>query len=479
MASRTPLIAPPDPLEKYRAKRDFLKTPEPAEGGQRAGQALSFVIQKHAARSLHYDFRLELRGTLKSWAVPKGPSLDPAVKRMAVQVEDHPISYASFEGVIPPRQYGAGQVIVWDRGLWTPLGDAEKGLQSGKLKFELHGEKLKGAWTLVRMHGRGNDKQPPWLLIKERDADARPAHDFDVLQALPDSVLSGKPLPASPADQAPPPADEAAPKKAKPANIKALQISPVRSTAKKAPLPARLPAGAVKAALPDSLAPQLATLVAQVPADAADWLYEIKFDGYRLLTRIDGASVRCLTRNGLDWSAKLPALVKAAGQLGLASGWLDGEIVVLNNKGLPDFGALQNAFNSARKFGEGGEGGQGGKGDSAQMVYFVFDLPYANGLDLRALPLTERRDLLRAVLAHQPQGSIRFSEAFEQAPQALLASAQRLGLDRQARRFNLQFAPFARLDQAEDTVAPGVCDWWLHRAPRHAHRAGCAAAGCA
>ena len=395
-------LDPVDPLGKYRAKRDFKQTPEPAEGGQRADQALTFVIQKHAARNLHYDFRLELQGSLKSWAVPKGPSLDPAVKRMAVQVEDHPISYASFEGLIPPKQYGSGNVIVWDRGIWTPLGDAEKGLQSGKLKFELHGEKLKGGWTLVRMHGRGDEKQPTWLLIKERDEHARAEQEFDALRALPDSVLSGKPLPAKPILKT---------------SAIALRKTPRRSTSTKAPSPGGLPAGAVKAALPDSLAPQLATLVTRVPSDAEDWMYEIKFDGYRLLTRIEGALVRCFTRNGKDWSAKLPALVKAAGQLGLGSGWLDGEIVMLNDKGLPDFGALQNVFDSAHK------------AATAEIVYFVFDLPYADGLDLRALALTERRDRLRAVLTRQPQGSIRFSEAFAQAPQDLLASAKRLGLE--------------------------------------------------
>ena len=392
----------PDPLEKYRTKRDFKLTPEPAEGGLRADKALTFVIQKHDARNLHYDFRLELQGTLVSWAVPKGPSLDPSVKRMAVHVEDHPISYASFEGVIPPKQYGAGNVIVWDRGLWTPLGDPVKGLQSGKLKFELHGEKLKGGWTLVRMHGRAGEKQEPWLLIKERDEHARPESEVDVLTARPDSVLTGKPLPA---------------KAARKASSKALQKTPARSTSTQANLtrPAHaITAGAVTAALPDTLAPQLATLVARVPTNPCDWIYEIKFDGYRLLTRIEGASVRCFTRNGKDWTAQLPALAKAATQLGIASGWLDGEIVVLNDKGLPDFGALQNAFDKAR---------------TADIVYYVFDLPYANGLDLRALTLTERRDSLRALLARQPQGSIRFSEAFAHSAQDLLASAQRLGLE--------------------------------------------------
>ena len=406
-------MASQDPLEKYRAKRDFKLTPEPAEGGLRADKALTFVIQKHDARNLHYDFRLELQGTLVSWAVPKGPSLDPSVKRMAVHVEDHPISYASFEGVIPPKQYGAGNVIVWDRGLWTPLGDPVKGLQSGKLKFELHGEKLKGGWTLVRMHGRAGEKQEPWLLITERDEHARPESEFDLLAALPDSVLSGKPLPVKAASglAAQPP------KAARKTSLKALQKALARSTsaqANQARAARTIPASAVKAALPATLAPQLATLVARVPLEPHDWIYEIKFDGYRLLTRIEGASVRCFTRNGKDWSAKLPALAKAAAQLGMASSWLDGEIVVLNDKGLPDFGALQNAFDKAR---------------TADIIYYVFDLPYADGLDLRALALTERRDILRALLARQPQDSIRFSEAFAHSAQDLLASAQRLGLE--------------------------------------------------
>ncbi|WP_324291622.1 DNA polymerase ligase N-terminal domain-containing protein [Cupriavidus sp. D39] len=180
-------------LERYRQKRDFAATTEPngqvSAPGVASG-ALSFVVQKHAARRLHYDFRLELEGTLKSWAVPKGPSLDPAEKRMAVHVEDHPLDYASFEGVIPPKAYGAGTVIVWDRGTWMPVGDPVAGYQSGKLKFELQGEKLHGHWTLVRMRGRGDERQDPWLLIKERDAFARSAAEYDVTEAPPDSVLA-------------------------------------------------------------------------------------------------------------------------------------------------------------------------------------------------------------------------------------------------------------------------------------------------
>ncbi len=396
-------------LKSYRAKRDFNRTPEPAEGGKRSDKALSFVIQKHAARNLHYDFRLELEGTLKSWAVPKGPSLDPQVKRMGVHVEDHPISYASFEGTIPAKQYGAGDVIVWDRGVWTPLGDPMKGMKSGKLKFELHGEKLQGAWTLVRMHGRGNESHEPWLLIKEKDEHARPENEFNVLTELPNSVITGKPLPGGVTSAAPSPSSTNKTTQ----NVKAINKTP----AEKSPTALQksgLVEGAIKAELPNTLAPQLATLVDKVPAEPQGWVYEIKFDGYRLLTRLEGKSVRCFTRNGNDWTAKLSRLEKALAGLGLSSGWLDGEIVVMGPEGLPNFGALQNAFDSA---------------STAEIIYYVFDLPYYDGFDLRAVPLTRRRELLRTALSRNPQPNIRFSESFDQSPQEMLDSAQRLGLE--------------------------------------------------
>src|SRR3954468_24288813 len=178
-----------DALTTYRQKRDFAIKPEPRGATAKRGDALTFVIQKHAASRLHYDFRLELDGTLKSWAVPKGPSYDPRIRRMAVHVEDHPLSYASFEGVIPKGQYGAGTVIVWDRGTWVPVGDPQKGYREGKLKFELHGEKLRGRWTLVRINNRKDERQEPWLLIKEHDEEERPASEYDVTEALPDSVV--------------------------------------------------------------------------------------------------------------------------------------------------------------------------------------------------------------------------------------------------------------------------------------------------
>ncbi len=391
-----------DLLKTYRAKRDFARTPEPAEGGARSDKALTFVIQKHDARNLHYDFRLELQGTLKSWAVPKGPSLDPSVKRMGVHVEDHPISYAGFEGSIPAKQYGAGDVIVWDRGLWTPLGDPVKGLKSGKLKFELHGEKLKGAWMLVRMHGRGSESHEPWLLIKEHDEHARAEKEFDVLKALPNSVLSGNPLSGkTPAAGA----------------VKKTPAVPVKKGRTKTPakkIADDIPDGATKAQLPETLAPQLATLVTRPPSDPEGWVYEIKYDGYRMLARIEGASVRLFTRNGNDWTAKLPKLAKAVAALGLPSGWIDGEIVVMNERGVPDFGALQNAFDHA---------------STANILYYVFDLPFFDGLDLRELPLTQRREVLCTLVTRHPQESIRFSDAFDQSPEDLLDSARRVGLE--------------------------------------------------
>lgn len=377
-----------DALDLYRKKRDFTQTPEPADGGEPSASALQYVIQKHWASRLHYDLRLEIDGTMKSWAVPKGPSLDPADKRMAVQVEDHPMAYNTFEGQIPPHQYGAGKVIIWDRGYWVPVGDAAEGYRKGKLKFSLHGHKLQGQWTLVRMHGRGSEKQPPWLLIKEHDAHERPAAAFSVVDEMPDSVARLKPVP-------PPPENGG------------------RAT----PSPSRRAAGSAagkKTALPERLAPQLATLVDSPPADPDAWAWELKFDGYRLLARVDGGEVRLFTRNGNDWTAKMPQLARALAALEVDSAWIDGEVLVLDSNGVPDFQALQNAFDAKAV---------------SQLVYYAFDLPFAHGRDLRALPLVERHELLRAVVGQASSGRVRLSESFEAAPQDLVASACRLGFE--------------------------------------------------
>ncbi|MBC7609009.1 MAG: DNA ligase D [Polaromonas sp.] len=381
-------MTPHDTLETYRKKRNFGLTPEPATGGEANAHAPVFVIQKHWASHLHYDFRLEFEGTLKSWAVPKGPSLDPHDKRMAVQVEDHPLSYGDFEGDIPARQYGAGKVIVWDSGTWTPTEDPAKGFAEGRLKFELHGHKLQGRWTLIRMKGK-SEKQVPWLLIKERDKYVRPASDYDITQALPDSV-------------------------------KSLQSKKVQRTGhafkrQRGAAATGLPPASVKAALPALLQPQLATL-AESPPPGGDWIYELKFDGYRLMTRIDGDHVRCFTRNGHDWTAKMPALVAAIKTLKLKSGWLDGEIIVPDASGIPDFGLLQNAFES--------------KGSrSTSMVYYLFDLPFYTGYDLRGVALVERRALLKQLMDGSESAQLRFSDSFEAMPKDLIASACKLGFE--------------------------------------------------
>ena len=365
-----------DPLARYWGKRNFARTAEPRgqAGAGPGGGALAFVVQKHQATRLHYDLRLELDGVLLSWAVPKGPSFDPADKRIAVHVEDHPLDYASFEGTIPPRQYGAGTVIVWDRGTWVPLADPRQGLTAGKLLFELHGHKLFGRWELVRIAKPG-DRQDAWLLFKKRDAFAKARTEYDVVSALPDSVIA-RPLRPAPGDGAGPP-------------------------------------GAVQAPMPEALAPQLASLATAAPA-SGDWSWEIKLDGYRLLARIDGDAVRLFTRGGHDWTAKMPALVRALRGLGLKRSWLDGEIVVIGSAGTPDFNALQNAFDRRR---------------TEAIDYFLFDLPYFEGWDLRATPLAARRQLLKQLLDDEPQPRLRFSADFDAAPAAIVESARRMGLE--------------------------------------------------
>ena len=381
-----------DPLAKYKAKRNFAITPEPAEGGRQNEEARQFVVQKHWATRLHYDLRLELDGAMKSWAVPKGPSYDRHVRRMAVQTEDHPISYNSFEGTIPPKQYGAGKVVIWDKGTWTPVGDPHQGYDKGDLTFELHGYKLRGRWVLVRTRGK-DDKGNSWLLIKERDAYERPSAEFSVVDEFPDSVAA---LPMPEREAAPgPAAGKAAAKKTKRGGARGM------------------PEGAVPAAIPDKLAPPLATLVDAPPASPGDWVYEVKFDGYRMLAHIGPKGVRLITRNGHDWSSRMPHLVKALAGMKLKPGWLDGEIVVLGEGGRTDFQSLQNAFESSR---------------TQDIEYFVFDLPYYDGHDLRAVPLLERRELLRPLLAKAPPG-IRLSEAFDASPQDMLASACGMGLE--------------------------------------------------
>ena len=374
----------PGSLNTYWKKRNFGITAEPKGEVVSAGKRLSFVIQKHAATRLHYDFRLELEGTLVSWAVPKGPSLDPSVRRMAVHVEDHPLSYASFEGTIPKGQYGAGTVIVWDRGVWVPVGDPVAGYRAGKLKFDLHGEKLHGRWNLVRIKSRAEERQEPWLLIKEDDEEARPATEYDIVEALPDSVLGKSKTKAT------------AKEKAKP-KAKAKLKSPKKA----------------RTSLPLFFTPQLATLVDE-PPKGEGWIYEVKFDGYRIVARIDGDDVKLFTRNGNDWTARLRPLAEALRGVGVGSAWLDGEIVVMDDKGIPSFQLLQRAFDNA---------------NTKNIVYFAFDLPHHEGEDLTRLPLIERRERLKSLLAGSESSQVRYSDHFEGPVEPLLDAACQQGLE--------------------------------------------------
>ena len=374
-------------LQSYKSKRNFAVTPEPAEGGS-ASEQLQFVIQKHWASSLHYDFRLELNGVMKSWAIPKGPSFDPAVKRMAVHVEDHPIAYASFEGIIPAKQYGAGKVIIWDKGYWRPLGDANINYANGNLKFELNGIKLSGKWVLVRMKGKG-EKQAPWLLIKEKDSLAKSNEEFSVVDEFPDSV-NEQPFPEN--------------------TISIKNGAGYGSTETIEEILKQ----AIKADLPDHLKPQLATLAEGLLTDANYWLYEIKFDGYRLLIRIENEEIKFFTRNGHDWTSKLLFLQKEIANLNWPSGWYDGEIVMPNAKGIPDFGALQQAFESKK---------------SDQIILYLFDIVYFKGYDLRTIALSNRRAILEDVLKSKISSHIRLSETFSASPDSLLKSACQLGLE--------------------------------------------------
>ncbi|MFL1389959.1 DNA ligase D [Pseudomonas tritici] len=370
----------PKPLSDYNRKRDFGITAEPAgsvPAGNRKASALSFVIQKHDARNLHYDFRLELDGVLLSWAVPKGPSLDPSQKRLAVHVEDHPLGYGSFEGNIPAGQYGAGDVIVWDRGVWQPHDDPHKAYAAGKLKFTLVGEKLSGDWTLVRTRLKGSGDKQQWLLIKENDPQARPADDYDIVQAQPNSVLSNA------------------------------SVGKPKAKAQPKPKPKK-----AVATLPEQFSPQLATLVDRAPE--GDWHYEIKFDGYRMLARIRDGEVRLFTRNGHDWTERLPRQAKALQTLKLKDSWLDGEVVSLNGDGLPDFQALQNAFDIGR---------------SLDIVYYLFDAPFLNGQDQRQAPVEDRRAALKAALAGSRSKLLRFSEAFTAHHRDIFESACDLALE--------------------------------------------------
>ncbi|MBZ9863238.1 DNA ligase D [Mesorhizobium sp. CA12] len=380
-------------LEQYHAKRDFKKTAEPAGkvGRQKQGGGI-FVVQKHAATRLHYDFRLEHDGVLWSWAVTRGPSLDPHEKRLAVHVEDHPIDYASFEGTIPKGQYGGGSVIVWDEGKWTPDGDPAKGMKKGHIDFELEGHKLNGRWHLVRLRPRPGEKRDNWLLIKSDDAAARPGED--VLEEEPKSVKSGLTI-----------EEVGEGKTARGQTPKVWQSN--------RPAAAKTKAGPGKRL--EFIEPQLATLEKDAPA-GEDWLHEVKFDGYRMQAQIAGSEVRLLTRAGLDWTDKFDGPVTAAlARLKCRDAIIDGEIVVLADSGISSFPLLQ-ADLSARR--------------ADRFVYYVFDLMRLDGKDLRREPLVERKQALAELLGQQPEHSaLRFSDHFHEPGKVMLQHVCRMGLE--------------------------------------------------
>jgi bifunctional non-homologous end joining protein LigD len=400
-----------DSLSTYRAKRDFKKTPEPAGKLAAApGAALRFVIQRHDATRLHYDFRLELDGVFKSWAVTRGPSLDPHDKRLAVEVEDHPLDYGDFEGTIPHGQYGGGTVQLWDRGYWIPEGDPHEGLRKGDLKFTLAGKRLSGSWVLVRMKwDRNGGKRTNWLLIKHRDKESVDGRG-DAILGEATSVASGR-------------------------TMKEIALGKGRAprpfmTAKKraagAVWQSNSNGGGALAALPESTArprkvghmprfvePQLCRLMDRPPGGAG-WAHEVKFDGYRLQLRVEDGEAALRTRKGLDWTAKFTSLAEQAAAL--PDCLIDGEAVALDRRGVPDFGALQAALSEGR---------------SESLVYFAFDLLFADGEDLRQLPLRERKErlheLLGALKGRHP--ALRFVEHFETRGGAVLESARRMGFE--------------------------------------------------
>jgi DNA ligase D len=361
-------------LDKYRRKRDFRRTTEPA--GVETGDAGNlYMIHKHDATRLHYDLRLQIGGVLKSWAVPKGPSLDPKEKRLAVEVEEHPLEYGAFEGVIPEGNYGAGATLIWDSGTWAPMGDLEKSLKSGTLKFRLAGEKLRGGWTLARLRPRPGDKQPNWLLIKEQDDDA--STEVDILEAQPESVVSGKRV------------EELLTRDAdvwstgKPAARRTKQVLPAEPKPSKPPAlrPGALK-GAREGALPRTFKPQLASPV-ETPPEGDGWLHEIKLDGYRTIAIVSDGKARLITRNGHDWTDRYGDVARAFATVPASAAIVDGEVVVPDESGVTHFAALQDAI---------------AEGETWRMVFYAFDLMYLNGWDLTDVALVERKDILEKLL---------------------------------------------------------------------------------
>jgi len=391
-------------LEEYKRKRNFAKTPEPAGEAVKSDPGkLRYVIQKHAARQTHYDFRLELDGVLLSWAVPRGPSYDPKDKRLAVHVEDHPVEYGAFEGIIPKGEYGGGTVMLWDRGWWEPEYDPHKSYAKGHLQFTLHGEKLHGSWHLVRSQGRRDgDRQDPWFLIKRDDPTAMPGHGSDIVDTELLSVASGRDMAAIAADgdrtwHSKGGKGEAKPKPA----LDALPFAPGKIK------------GARRAKDLPKVTPQLPSTADRVPT-GDDWLHEIKYDGYRLLVEIRAGKATLRTRTGLDWTARFPAPVQAIEAAGIKDALLDAEIVHLLPSGVASFGDLQNDLS---------------EGKTGRLTVMVFDLLAIDGWDLTAARLEDRKAALEQLVAAVADERLRYSDHQVGRGPDIFASAQRLGLE--------------------------------------------------
>jgi bifunctional non-homologous end joining protein LigD len=417
-------------LQVYRRKRKFNVTPEP-RGRVRRSEGHQFVIQKHAARRLHYDLRLELGGVMKSWAVTRGPSLVPGEKRLAVHVEDHPIEYNAFEGTIPAGEYGGGTVMIWDRGRWHPEGDPDAGYKKGHLDFTLEGKKLHGRWHLVRMHGRAGEKKQPWLLIKSKDEAARSASDPDILEEQPLSVVSGRSIPEIAEGKGRKRvwhSNRSVKENVKAGATKGRAVLPRAGASKSSQQRARTPRdrdGAKKgskgstgkskdkdrrlgdAPLPDFVPPSLATLHSTAP-NGPGWAHEIKFDGYRMQARLDRRKVRLLTRKGLDWTEKFPNVAAAVAKFPARTALIDGEVVVEDEDGASSFSALQAALK---------------QGERERFIYYVFDLLHLDGRDLTGLPMAERKAELARLLPTAESGPVIYSEHFEGDGQAVLRTA--------------------------------------------------------
>lgn len=402
----------PGSLETYRAKRDFTRTAEPRGGTRvRSAERARFIVQKHEATRLHYDFRLEYDGVLKSWAVTKGPSLDPHERRLAVEVEDHPLEYGDFEGTIPEGEYGGGTVMLWDRGWWIPEDgrSVEEGLRKGHLSFRLEGKRMKGGWSLVRMRndreGRRNAKNN-WLLIKHDDEAARPDDGDLLVRTGLTSVASGRKMEAI---------AEGRGKAPKPFLSETERGADAvwgsnRTEKTQTPAAAPLARGKRSKTMPLFVEPELTRLVDHPPSGEG-WAHEVKFDGYRMQLRVENGKATLRTRKGLDWTRRFAEIAEEGSAL--PDCILDGEIVALDKEGRPDFAGLQAALSAGR---------------TGELVYFIFDAMFAEGEDLRSLPLTDRKARLKVVLGKQP-GRLHYTDHFEAAGAAVLESACRMQLE--------------------------------------------------